>query len=53
MLCLAQGGSGGERAGQSWALGHQRCHHVTAVVVRVTLNINLTGGDWDSPGEII
>lgn len=34
-------------------LGHQHCHHVTVVVVRLTLNINLRGGDWDSPGEDI
>lgn len=43
----------------SWAelgtgtLGHQRCHHVTAVAVRLTLNMNLTGDDWDSLWEII
>lgn len=54
MLCLEHGDSGGA-TGQSWALGHWDTSTVTitAVVERLTLSINLTGGDWDSPGEII
>lgn len=34
------------------AQGHQHCHHVTAVV-ETHIEHCLTGGDWDSPGEII
>lgn len=52
MLCLAHEGVTWAELGPG-TLGHQRCDHVTAVVVRLTLSINLTGGDWDSPREII
>lgn len=54
MLCLALGDSGGVTGAQlgTGTLGHQGCHHVSAVVVTLTLSINLTGGDWDSPGGL-
>lgn len=53
--------AGGGRNALPGTGGWWRCHTgraghwdtSTAVVLRLTRNIHLTGGDWDSPREII